>query len=70
VPLVLRGLLYPKAEVSMKKEYKLLIDYEEEIEEPVDAEMDRIWLDTGDGVVQLPEELIPYLKDNDILGIA
>ena len=54
----------------MKKEYKLLIDYEEEIEEPVDAEMDRIWLDTGDGVVQLPEELIPYLRDNDILGIA
>ena len=59
----------------MKKEYKLTIDYadskkadkptEEEIED-----MDCIWLDTGDKVIQLPKELLPYLDGADVLGIA
>jgi hypothetical protein len=71
VPLVLRGLLYLKVEVNMKKEYELMLDYEEEIEE-VDGlnSLERVWLDTGDGIVQLPDELIPYLQESDILGIA
>jgi len=72
VPLVLRGLLYLKVEVEVKK-YKLMIDYNEEPEEVEglnDIDMDRIWLDTGETVVQLPDELIPYLQKEDILGIA
>ena len=72
MPLVLRGLLYLKVEVEVKK-YKLMIDYNEEPEEVEglnDIDMDRIWLDTGETVVQLPDELIPYLQKEDILGIA
>ena len=55
----------------MKKEHELMLDYEEEIEE-VDGlnSLERVWLDTGDGIVQLPDELIPYLQESDILGIA
>ena len=72
MPLVLRGLLYLKVEVEVKK-YKLMIDYNEEPEEVEglnDIDMDRIWLDTGETVVQLPDELIPYLQKEDTLGIA
>ena len=73
MPLALRSLLYLKVEAGMKKSYKLMIDRSEEPEE-VDglnnADMDRIWLDTGGTVVQLPDELIPYLQDSEILGIA
>ena len=60
----------------MKKEYKILIDYKEDSEEPkrltqeeIDK-MDRVWLDTGDGIIELPKELLPYLDNADILGIA
>ena len=55
------------------KKYKLMIDYNEEPEEVEglnDIDMDRIWLDTGETVVQLPDELIPYLQKEDTLGIA
>ena len=76
MPLVLRGLLYLKVEVGMKK-YKLIIDYEPCEEEEVEVEdiyvdemMDHAWLDTGDMVLQLPDELLPYLQDSEILGIA
>jgi hypothetical protein len=66
---VLRGLLYLKVEVSMKKSCKLMIEYEDK-NSSSDVEMDRVWLDTGDMVIELPEELLPYLEDADILGIA
>ena len=60
------------------KKYKLIIDYEpceeeEEVEVEdiyVDEMMDHAWLDTGDMVLQLPDELLPYLQDSEILGIA
>ena len=73
MPLALRGLLYLKVEAGMKK-YKLIIDYEEKKTEEIDTlqntEMDRVWLDTGDEVVELPDEILPYLEEADILGIA
>jgi hypothetical protein len=73
VPLVLRGLLYLKVEVGMKK-YKLLVDFNDEYAEEVDTlhdkEVDRVWLDTGEKIVQLPDEVLPYLEECDILGIA
>ena len=60
----------------MKKQYKIMIEYSayhEETEtvtkEQLDK-MDRFWLDTGDGVVELPRELLPYLEEADTLGIA
>ena len=61
----------------MKKEYKLIIDYDAELDEveslseelSIEGE-DCVWLDTGDGVIKLPAEMLPYLKDSDILGIA
>jgi len=76
VPLALRGLLYLKVEVGMKKMYRIMIDCGDESEEidritEEDIEkMDGFWLDTGDIVIQLPQELIPYLNDGDILGIT
>ena len=73
---MLRGMLYLKVEVVMKKEYKILIDYKEDSEEPkrltqeeIDK-MDRVWLDTGDGIIELPKELLPYLENADVLGIT
>ena len=76
MPLALRGLLYLKVEVGMKKEYKIMIDYNSDSEETEKLtkeeidKMDRFWLDTGDTVVELPKELLPYLEAADILGIA
>ena len=59
------------------KKYKLIMDYEPCEEEEVEVEdiyvdemMDHAWLDTGDMVLQLPDELLPYLQDSEILGIA
>ena len=58
----------------MKKLYKLSIDDDEAdslSEELAIVEEDgAVWLDTGDGVVKLPPELLPYLRETDILGIA
>ena len=58
----------------MKKAFKLMVDYDEELEDTIDSlsdvEMDRVWLDTGDAVIELPSELLPYLEEADILGIA
>ena len=60
----------------MKKEYKILIDYKEDSEEPKRLtqeeieKMDRVWLDTGDGIIELPKELLPYLENADVLGIT
>ena len=31
---------------------------------------DGVWLDTGDGMIKLPSELLPYLQESDILGLA
>jgi hypothetical protein len=53
----------------MKKSCKLMIEYED-TDNSSEVEMDRVWLDTGDMVIELPEELLPYLEDADILGIA
>jgi hypothetical protein len=76
VPLVLRGLLYLKVEVGMKK-YKLIVDLSSESDEMLeevdsihDVDVDRVWLDTGDIVLQLPDEILPYLEESDILGVA
>jgi len=54
-------------EESNKKDFKVIIDYKEDYET---TEMDRVLLDTGDEVIELPEELIPYLEEYEILGIA
>ena len=60
----------------MKKMYRIMIDCGDESEEidritEEDIEkMDGFWLDTGDVVIQLPQELIPYLNDGDIHGIT
>ena len=60
----------------MKKEYKILIDYKEDSEEPKRLtqeeieKMDRVWLDTGDGIIELPLELLPYLDNADVLCIT
>jgi len=29
-----------------------------------------VWLDTGDGPIKLPPELLPFLQESDILGLA
>lgn len=50
-----------------EKDYKIMVDYTEVDD---DSEIERIWIDTGDGVVELPNELVPYLQELDILGIA
>ena len=31
---------------------------------------DGVWWDTGDGIIKLPPELLPYLQESDILGLA
>jgi hypothetical protein len=55
------------------KKYKLIIGCEEECEEIdtlYDTNMDRVWLDNGETMVQLPKEILPYLEECDLLGIA
>ena len=46
-----------------------MIEYED-TDSPSEVEMDRVWLDTGDEVIQLPKALLPYLDGADVLGIA
>ena len=62
----------------MKKQYKLSIKYDDSLEEvdnlhetleEVD-DYESVWLDTGDGSVELPKEIAKYLEINGILGIA
>ena len=31
---------------------------------------DGIWMETEDGMIKLPSELLPYLQESDILGLA
>ena len=50
-------------EVSMKK-HELII------EDLYDEDGEGVWLDTGDSIVKLPPELLPYLRETDILGLA
>jgi hypothetical protein len=47
----------------MKKQHELIIEQLCEDDEGV-------WLDTGDGIIKLPPELLPYLRETDILGLA
>jgi len=48
-------------EVNMKKPELIIEDeYDEE----------GVWLDTGDSIIKLPPELLPYLRETDILGLA
>ena len=58
----------------MKKEYKLSILYDDEVDglsEVVEkADDGSIWLDTGEETVQLPAEIVKYLESDGILGIA
>ena len=63
----------------MKKQYKLKIEYDDVLEEVEslhetleegDEDCDSIWLDTGDGGVELPKEIAKYLELNGILGIT
>jgi hypothetical protein len=61
----------------MKKQYKLSIEYDDELEEveslseilEEDSD-DCIWLDTGNGTIQLPREIAKYLEDTGIMGMA
>ena len=50
-------------EVSMKK-HDLIIENE------YDEDGEGVWLDTGDSIIKLPPELLPYLRQTDILGLA
>ena len=58
----------------MKKQYKLSILYDDEVdsisEVVEDADDGSVWLDTGDETVQLPAEIVKYLESDGILGIA
>ena len=57
----------------MKKQYKLSVKHDnipEEVDDISEEEDGAVWLDTGDEVIKLPHELLPYLRDTDILGIA
>ena len=47
----------------MKKQHELLI-------EELCEDDEGVWLDTGDGIIKLPPELLPYLQESDILGLA
>ena len=31
---------------------------------------DGVWLETEDGIIKLPHELLPYLQESDIFGLA
>ena len=64
----------------MKKQYKLSIEYDDELEE-VDnlsevleevciSDEDGIWLETGDKTIQLPAEIAKYIDRDGILGLA
>ena len=57
----LSGITLSKMEVSMKK-HELIIEDEYDDE--------GVWLDTGDSIIKLPPELLPYLRETDILGLA
>ena len=58
----------------MKKEYKLSILYDDEVdsisEVVEDVDDGSVWLDTGDETIQLPPEIVKYLESDGILGIA
>ena len=58
----------------MKKQYKLSILYDDEVDSlseiVEDADDGSVWLDTGDETVQLPAEIVKYLESDGILGIA
>ena len=49
----------------MKKQSELNDELQEMYEDA-----DGVWLDTGDGIIKLPPELLPYLQESDILGLA
>ena len=42
----------------------------QEIPDGLTEDDEGVWLDTGDGLIKLPPELLPYLKETDILGLA
>ena len=50
-------------EVNMKKPELIR-------EDEYDEDGEGVWLDTGDGIIKLPPELLPYLRETDILGLA
>jgi len=57
----------------MKKDYKLMFDCDDPIDDEesfVGTEMECIWLQSGDSVVQLPDEIVACLLVSDILGIT
>jgi hypothetical protein len=64
----------------MKKQYKLSIIYDDELDE-VDSlsevvnkvsisDEDGIWLETEEGTIQLPKEIAEYIDREGILGIT
>jgi len=67
VPLVLRGFLYLRMEVKVKKEYH--IDCPQcgtplDIDEDDKASSNTVWWDTGEVVVMIPREMLKYLEDS------
>ena len=59
----LSGITLSKMEVSMKKHDLIR-------EDEYDEDGEGVWLDTGDSIIKLPPELLPYLRETDILGLA
>ena len=43
--------------------------HDDELQEMYE-DADGVWLDTGDSIIKLPSELLPYLQETDILGLA
>ena len=61
----------------MKKCYKLLIDYDDELEEVEglsetleEIEAEGTWIDNGEMTLMMPDEISKLLQQSEILGIA
>ena len=61
----------------MKKCYKLLIDYDDELEEVEglsetleEIEAEGTWIDNGEMPLMMPDEISKLLQQSEILGIA
>ena len=64
----------------MKKQYKLSFEYDDEsdevdslseiLEEIKISDEEGLWLETGDGTIRLPLEIVEYIERDGILGIA
>jgi hypothetical protein len=64
-------------DLRMKKCYKLLIDYDDELEEVEglsetleEIEAEGTWIDNGEMTLMMPDEISKLLQQSEILGIT